>query len=372
MDNICRTIIGNSNQKEKKKTRRGGRVNRVKRGSDGFVKSLQMDQQHLNDISTEEAAAEKKRKKAIVSCKRRLKCIQTFSSIDEYEDIWNDNSTIQLQKLKKKALTNLLKIFDVAGRARLLNNPPIRAALSGLAITQASINFVKTSLLKQLEEYGEEYNPDDCALDLSIADGSIANTSIIDNSIVDHSIDNIVLSVNDPDTSLFLDDDEISDDGTNFMILESEISGGDAGSETDNVTKQGGIAGSGSETDDTAKLDKLIEGVRNKKSVSFNKTPLIRMFSQQAATSSDATSSDNEELYSRRPRRACTSSRRRTNHSRCKTTTRASKRGPTKTTPSPSPTPTLPPDASRSEASPPLPPPPPPPPPQVRRSSRLR
>jgi hypothetical protein len=72
-------------------------------------------------------------------------------------------------------------------------------------------------------------------LDLSFAAGSNANTSIIDTSIVDNSIDNIVLSVKDPGTSLFLDDDEISDDGTNFMILESEICGGDVGSETDNI-----------------------------------------------------------------------------------------------------------------------------------------
>ena len=36
MENICKTIVGNSNKKEKKKNkRRGGRVGRVRRGSDG-------------------------------------------------------------------------------------------------------------------------------------------------------------------------------------------------------------------------------------------------------------------------------------------------------------------------------------------------
>jgi hypothetical protein len=64
MDNICRTIIGNTNrtEKKKKKTRRGGRVNRVRRGSDGFVKCLQMDQQHIRDLSSQEEIAEKKKK----------------------------------------------------------------------------------------------------------------------------------------------------------------------------------------------------------------------------------------------------------------------------------------------------------------------
>jgi hypothetical protein len=47
-----------------------------------------MDQQPLNDISTEEATAEKKKKKPIVLCKHRLKFIQTFSSMDGYDDIY--------------------------------------------------------------------------------------------------------------------------------------------------------------------------------------------------------------------------------------------------------------------------------------------
>jgi hypothetical protein len=68
MDNICQTIIGNTNRTEnkKKKTRREGRVNRVQRGSDGFVKCLQMDQQHIRDLSSQEEIAEKKKKNAII------------------------------------------------------------------------------------------------------------------------------------------------------------------------------------------------------------------------------------------------------------------------------------------------------------------
>ena len=106
MDNICRTIIGNTNrtEKKKKKTRRGGRVNRVKRGSDGFVKCLQMDQQHIQDLSSQEEIAEKKKKNAIVLCKRRLKSIRSFKSMEAYENIWNDDSTIHLQKVIQKHL----------------------------------------------------------------------------------------------------------------------------------------------------------------------------------------------------------------------------------------------------------------------------
>jgi hypothetical protein len=85
--------------------------------------------------------------------------------MDKYDDIWNDDTTIQLQTLKKKNLTNLLRIFNVQGRAKLLNNDPMKAALSALVITRASIDLLKANLLQQLEEYGEIYSPDGDALD---------------------------------------------------------------------------------------------------------------------------------------------------------------------------------------------------------------
>jgi hypothetical protein len=93
--------------------------------------------------------------------------------MEAYDRIWNDDSTIHLQKVKQKHLKHLLKIFNVTGQAKLITNGPIRAALSNItAITQASIDLLKKNLLQQLEEYGEEYNPDDGDLDSSFADGS--------------------------------------------------------------------------------------------------------------------------------------------------------------------------------------------------------
>ena len=383
INNVCRTIIGNSNRNENKKNkkRRGGRVVRVRRGSDGVVKSLQMDQQHLDDLSSTEAMAEKKKKNAIALCKKRLNLIRIFHSIDRYDDIWNDDSTVQLQKLKNKNLTHLLKIFNVQGRAKLLTNGPMKAALSELAITQPSIDALKSQLLQQLEDYGEEYDSNDNALDSSFAGSSIAVSSIADNLIVDTSI------ANDSDISLVIDIDETSGNENSIsLFLGSEISGGDIGSDIN----------SGTATDNTAEL---IANLPKKRTVSFNPTLAVRTFLQQDASSSS--SSDNEAT----PRQATvdaaatatTSSSssedeelelhlqrtRRTTRSRYKRGTRASNRSPStrqQTTQynnnnnnnnnnksaSPSLPPTLPPDASRSEAS------PPPPPPQLRRSIRHR
>mmetsp|Transcript_26205 Transcript_26205/g.29818 ORF Transcript_26205/g.29818 Transcript_26205/m.29818 type:complete len:125 (+) Transcript_26205:176-550(+) len=119
LDNICRTIIGNSNQIEKKKakTRRGGRVNRVRCGSDGFVKNLQMDKQNLEDISSSKLIAERKEKTVSNKCKRLLKCIGNIRSMKQYDDIWNDDSSMNLanKNVTQKYLKHLLKIFDIPG-----------------------------------------------------------------------------------------------------------------------------------------------------------------------------------------------------------------------------------------------------------------
>jgi hypothetical protein len=235
MDNICKTIVGNSNKKEKKKNknkRRGGRVGRVRRGSDGFIKNLQMDQQHREDLSMVEAVTAKKKKNAIVLCKRQLKSIHHFRSMNEFNSIWNEDSTVQLQKLKMKNLAALLRMFNVEGRAKLLNNDPMRKALSELAITQASIDLLKSNLMQQLEEYGEEYDPnEDGALDSSFAGGSIADTSIVDNSIVNTSIvDTSIINSSIVDTSIIDIDETSGEENSVILFLESETSGGNAGS----------------------------------------------------------------------------------------------------------------------------------------------
>jgi hypothetical protein len=148
---------------------------------------------------------------------------------------------------------------------------------------------LKSKLLQQLEEYGEEYDAYDGALDSSFAGGSIADNSIgNDTLILDNSFNNPLVNDNTKIT-LNIDDDETSGSGDIFITLDSETSGGDAGS-------------SGNETDNTAELDELIEAVRKKKTVSFNKTPST--FSQQAATSTSScsSSSSEDELLRQQPR----------------------------------------------------------------------
>jgi hypothetical protein len=312
-----------------------------------------MDQQHREDLSTVEAATAKKKKNAIVLCKRRLKSIHHFRSMNEFNSIWNEDSTVQLQKFKKKNLTALLRMFNVEGRAKLLNNDPMRKALSELAITQASIDLLKSNLLQQLEEYGEEYDPDeDGAMDSSFAGGSIADTSIVDTSNVNTLIvDTSIINSSIVDTSIIDIDETSGEENSVIMFIESETSGGDAGSS--------------SESDNTVELDALIEGAQKKKSVSFNKSPAIRTFT--AYSSSSSSSSDVDTYSPRRPR-----PRRRAARYRDNRTTRTSNRRPAATTPATTSTPT----PTPTPTPPPLPPPTPSQPAShpvvLRRSARRR
>ena len=76
--NICRTIIGYTTQKEKKKPKKkqgGSRVTRVKWGSCGFEKSHQMDEEYQNDTDLQRSKEKRKKKTAIELCTTRLKSI---------------------------------------------------------------------------------------------------------------------------------------------------------------------------------------------------------------------------------------------------------------------------------------------------------
>ena len=70
MNNVIRTVVQkSSNQKETTSTKnrkgKGGQVTRTRRGSDGFVKMSQMDQQHLVDLESIQASSANKKKQAI-------------------------------------------------------------------------------------------------------------------------------------------------------------------------------------------------------------------------------------------------------------------------------------------------------------------
>ena len=86
MENICRTLVCVSARSEKKtcSRRRGGKVVSVKRGSDGFQKILQIDEQHQQDQLQEIQDIERTTKAKLLLCKRRLKQIREVIRINAH------------------------------------------------------------------------------------------------------------------------------------------------------------------------------------------------------------------------------------------------------------------------------------------------
>jgi hypothetical protein len=161
MENICRTLVCVAARSEKKtcNRRRGGKVVSVKRGSDGFQKILQIDQQHQQD-QIQEAEQDRRTKKAkLLECQRRLKEIRRICLIRRYQSIWNhdDRSLIcRSNYLTKLRLISFLKAYNVEGRTSLYKKSReiIETKLKEMNINQSSFEKMEEDLLEELRVLG--------------------------------------------------------------------------------------------------------------------------------------------------------------------------------------------------------------------------
>ena len=174
IDNVCGTLIGALTKSERKaKRRRGGKVNRTLRGSDGIVKVAQIDEQHQLDLLLRGECEQRTRMSKIDLCKRRLSAVRQFATMPKYLEIWKDDGSLLLnsKQLTKPQLAKLLKIFNVQGRTKIASGSKesIRNELRSIKITQHKIEEMEISLVTELENFGET---DGFQLDQSFGDNS--------------------------------------------------------------------------------------------------------------------------------------------------------------------------------------------------------
>ena len=174
IDNVCGTLIGALTKSERKaKRRRGGKVNRTRRGSDGIVKVAQIDEQHQLDLLLRGECEQRTRMSKIDLCKRRLSVVRQFATMPKYLEIWKDDGSLLLnsKQLTKPQLAKLLKIFNVQGRTKIASGSKesIRNELRSIKITQHKIEEMEISLVTELENFGET---DGFQLDQSFGDNS--------------------------------------------------------------------------------------------------------------------------------------------------------------------------------------------------------
>ena len=96
-------------------------MNRTHRGSDGFVKVAQMDEQYQQDLLQLNEDKERIRNAKIDLCKRRLRAVCQFEKMPGYKKIWRNDGCLILDSklLKKQQFVSLLKIYNVQGRTKI-------------------------------------------------------------------------------------------------------------------------------------------------------------------------------------------------------------------------------------------------------------
>ena len=107
---IDRQKINGTKTNKKKKTNRLGKV---RKGSDGFRKCLQLDEQHLIDIEAEENEGVIRKAKDAKKLQRRLKAFSHFKKSTSKKNIWNDGNVLDTKKLNGTQAMDILCIFAI-------------------------------------------------------------------------------------------------------------------------------------------------------------------------------------------------------------------------------------------------------------------
>ena len=123
----------------------------------------QMNMQHQYDLQRKEDKEENDRVKMIKVAKTRLR------DINDSNGTWETDGFITLTSLTQTNLKRLLNIFQVKGRAEFKKKTIAKAKISDkviailgeLNITQSSFSNLKSSLIEEIENLGNEYNEEE-------------------------------------------------------------------------------------------------------------------------------------------------------------------------------------------------------------------
>ena len=113
---VLQSLIQVSIDRQKNGTKTKTKTNRlgkVRKGSDGFRKCLQLDEQHLLDIDAEESDVIIRKAKDKKKLKRRLKAFSQFKKSTSKKNIWDDGNVLDTKKLNGTQAMNIICIFEI-------------------------------------------------------------------------------------------------------------------------------------------------------------------------------------------------------------------------------------------------------------------
>ena len=168
LDTVCNTLYRAYNKHESKKTkrRRGGKVARTRRGSDGFVKIAQIDEQHQLDLLEQSQNDERKKKIKIKELKRRYSYVQKLENALSFGMYWREDEEksldLESKEVTKTVLTDLLKVFNVDGRTDLTKGGKkfIVEKFKELQITRRQFEEIEMRIKTELQTLGVNIESD--------------------------------------------------------------------------------------------------------------------------------------------------------------------------------------------------------------------
>ena len=112
---ILKHLVKASNEREKligqKKKKRNNRVGKVRKGSDGFRKLLQIDEQNEIDIIGEENEEVRKKVRDTGKLVRRWKAACEIKRNDKKKKLWNSGGILDETKINGKYASNIICMY---------------------------------------------------------------------------------------------------------------------------------------------------------------------------------------------------------------------------------------------------------------------
>ena len=145
---ILQDLIRYSEQRataNSRKKNRKGKVGRVRKGSDGFRKSFQIDEQHLVDLEDEAGDRVHKNKMLKKKLLLRWNAGERFMISIGTKKVWDKKDFLDVKKIKGSQATNILQFFAVS-KCSTMNAAEKLKKVSGMNYSKESFQATRKEL----------------------------------------------------------------------------------------------------------------------------------------------------------------------------------------------------------------------------------
>ena len=123
---ILEQLVAAATHRAKSSKRRKGKVGKVRKGSDGFRKSFQIDEQHLEDINGEADDQNHKKETFKKKLLARYKAGKAFMKGISKKKVWKTNGSLDTTKVNGTQAAEIIKFFGIKKCSGMLADEKIK------------------------------------------------------------------------------------------------------------------------------------------------------------------------------------------------------------------------------------------------------